>query len=72
MFVSPWMPCKTNSNKVIGNGVLENIPADLVGLLELWNLWLGVAGVLIVIAYGPVLIELINVSTPVSPPFRVW
>jgi cytochrome c oxidase subunit I len=41
-------------------------------LFERWSVWLGITVVLIVIGYGPVLLDLITASMPVSPPFRVW
>lgn len=40
--------------------------------LERWSLWLGIAFALIAIGYGPVLFELVQQATPVSPPLRVW
>lgn len=49
-------------------GGVQRVPA----FLDRWSLWLGVAGILIIIAYGPVLVELIKAATPVSPPLRVW
>ncbi|MFQ5847247.1 MAG: b(o/a)3-type cytochrome-c oxidase subunit 1 [Candidatus Methylomirabilales bacterium] len=46
----------------------ENAPA----ILDRWRPWLALAGVMIVIAYGPTLVRLIATTPFNTPGFRVW
>lgn len=47
-------------------------PEKVPVFLNRWGIWLSLAAVLIVIGYGPVLIQLVRTMAPNAPPFRVW
>lgn len=40
--------------------------------LERWGFWLAVTFALIIVGYGPVLLQLVQTANPISPPQRVW
>jgi cytochrome c oxidase subunit 1 len=47
-------------------------PEHAPAVLDRWRPWLALAGVLILIAYGPTLVRLAATTPLISPGFRVW
>lgn len=47
-------------------------PEDAPRILERWGLWIAIAVVFVLLAYGPPLLGLLGETTPFSPGFKVW
>ena len=47
-------------------------PEHAPAFLDRWRPWLALAGLLIVVAYGPVLVRLAHTTPLNAPGFRVW
>jgi cytochrome c oxidase subunit 1 len=49
-----------------------NGPEEAPRILDRWWPWLAVAGLLILLAYGPTIAQLVSTSPLNAPGYRVW